>query len=110
MLVKPAKVPSFGALSGDVGSFASWGATSPSVMADRWEGGLFVARDELGAVRRSERGALTLDRPFELVAAAGLLRGESGGRAEREHGEEARYAYGQISSLATRRRGPCGQS
>src|ERR1700722_154525 len=94
-LAKPAKVLSFGARSGGVGSFASAGACKPSVIpvdgrgarsppaaslmgAGRRRGGESPARGKLDAIRRGQRRALVLDRPFELVAAARLFGREGG--------------------------------
>jgi hypothetical protein len=70
--------------------------------AARWDGGKLIARVELGAVRCGQCGAFTIDRPFELVAAAGLLRGQRRrGQSEQKDGDDGavdpatdRHAHG----------------
>src|SRR5262245_44168454 len=79
MLVKPAKVPSFGARSGGVGSFASWGATSARVMAEAGRAACSAPEASLArsgavsAARSRSIGHLNLSQPLGSSAARAEL-------------------------------------
>src|SRR6185437_1399941 len=60
--------------------------------------GEFGAGGELHAIRRGQGGALMLDRPFELVAAARLFRGICGSGREQQAGREQSVAHDDQST------------
>jgi hypothetical protein len=64
----------------------------------RGNGGKFGAGGEIDAIRRGQRGALMLDRPFELVAAARFLRSQCGSRIEQQQRDEQSVSHDSQST------------
>src|SRR6478609_5553260 len=114
MPVKPAKVPSFGARSGGVGSFASAGATSASVMAAGGNAACSLPEASLArpgavsAARSLWMGHLNLSQPLGSSAArAELAPSESAVRKARMrmwnlivgHAEDAGLRSGLLKGM-----------